>query len=72
MEGPVLFLTFNQKKCELRYKMDCLESNLYGTYNDSGYKNDKKKKKKIFVLHCLMKRDGINRMFPFAKRGIGE
>ena len=52
--------------------MDCLESNLYGTYNDSGYKNDKKKKKKIFVLHCLMKRDGINRMFPFAKRGIGE
>ena len=24
----------------------------------------------IFILHCLMKRDGVSRMFPFAKRNI--
>ena len=22
---------------------------------------------KTFILHCVMKRDGVNRMFPFAK-----
>ena len=27
----------------------------------------------IFILHCLMKRrDGVDRMFPFAKRDISE
>ena len=26
----------------------------------------------IFILHCLTKRDGIDRMFPFAKRDISE
>ena len=26
----------------------------------------------IFILHCLMKRDGVNRMFPFAKRDINR
>ena len=26
----------------------------------------------IFILHCLMKHDGVDRMFPFAKRGISE
>ena len=26
----------------------------------------------IFILHCLMKRDVIDRMFPFAKRDISE
>ena len=26
----------------------------------------------IFILHCLMKRDGDNRMFPFAKRDISK
>ena len=25
-----------------------------------------------FVLFCLMKRDGVNKMFPFAKRDISE
>ena len=25
-----------------------------------------------FALFCLMKRDGVNRMFPFAKRDISE
>ena len=24
----------------------------------------------IFILHCLMKYGGVDRMFPFAKRGI--
>ena len=26
----------------------------------------------IFILHCLMKRDGVDRMIPFAKRDISE
>ena len=26
----------------------------------------------IFILHCLMKRDGDDRMFSFAKRIISE
>ena len=26
----------------------------------------------IFILHCLMKRGGVDRMFPFAKRDISE
>ena len=26
----------------------------------------------IFILHCLMKRDGVNRMFPFAKWDINR
>ena len=26
----------------------------------------------IFILHCLMKRDSVDRMFSFAKRDISE
>ena len=26
----------------------------------------------IFILHCLVKRDGVDRMFPFAKQDISE
>ena len=26
----------------------------------------------IFILHSLMKRDGVDRMFPFAKRDINK
>ena len=26
----------------------------------------------IFILYCLMKRDSIDRIFPFAKRDISE
>ena len=26
----------------------------------------------IFILHSLMKRDGVDRMFPFAKRDISK
>ena len=26
----------------------------------------------IFILHSLLKRDGVDRMFPFSKRGISE
>ena len=32
----------------------------------------KRQKSWIFILHCLMKHDGVDRMFPFAKRGISE
>ena len=35
-------------------------------------KMTKRKKLCIFILHSLMKRDGVNRMFPFAKRDISE
>lgn len=26
----------------------------------------------IFIFHCIMKQDGIERMFPFAKRDNSE
>ena len=32
----------------------------------------KRQKFWIFILHCLMKRDGVDRMFPFIKRDISE
>ena len=35
-------------------------------------KMTKRQKFWIFILHCLMKRDGVDRMFPFAKRDISE
>ena len=38
-----------------------LEPNFYGTWHDI-----------IFILHCLMKRDGVDRMFPFIKWDISE
>ena len=28
----------------------------------------KRQKVWIFILHCLMKRDGVDKMFPFAKQ----
>ena len=35
-------------------------------------KMTKRQKFWIFILHCLIKRDSVNRMFPFAKRDITE
>ena len=35
-------------------------------------KKRKRQKFWIFILHNSMKRDGIGRMFQFAKREIGE
>ena len=35
-------------------------------------KMTKRQKKWIILLHCSMKRDGVDRMFPFAKRDISE
>ena len=35
-------------------------------------KTTKRKKFWIFILHCLMKRDGVVRIFPFAKWGVNE
>ena len=35
-------------------------------------KMTKRQKFWIFILHCLKKRDGIDSMFPFAKRDISE
>ena len=32
----------------------------------------KKQKFWTFTLHCLMKRDGVDTMLPFAKRDISE
>ena len=29
-------------------------------------KNDKRQK--LFILHCLMKRDGVDKMLPLAKQ----
>ena len=35
-------------------------------------KMTKRQKLWIFILHCLMKRDGVDRMLSFAKRDISE
>ena len=35
-------------------------------------KMTKRQKLCIFILYSLMKRDGVDRMFPFAKRNISE
>ena len=35
-------------------------------------KMTKRQKLWIFILHSLMKRDGFDRMFPFANRDISE
>ena len=35
-------------------------------------KMTKRQKSWILILHCLMKRDGVDRMFPFAKQDISE
>ena len=35
-------------------------------------KNDKKRKILNFILHFLMQRDGVDKMFPFAKQDINE
>ena len=35
-------------------------------------KMTKRQKFWIFILDCLMKRDGVDKMFPFAKRDISE
>ena len=32
----------------------------------------KRQKLWIFILYSLMKRDGVDRIFPFAKRDISE
>ena len=32
----------------------------------------KRQKFWILILHCLMNHDGVDKMFPFAKRDIGE
>ena len=32
----------------------------------------KRQKLRIFILHCIMKRDGVDGMFPFAKKDISE
>ena len=35
-------------------------------------KMTKRQKFWIFIFHCLMKHDAVDRMFPFAKRDISE
>ena len=35
-------------------------------------KMTKRQKFWIFISHCLMKRNGVDRMFPFKKRDISE
>ena len=35
-------------------------------------KMTKRQKFLIFIFHCLMKHDVVDRIFPFAKRDISE
>ena len=48
---------------EIQHQMEVLNP-VYMAPN----KDDKKTKVWIFILHCLMKRDGVDKMFPFEKQ----
>ena len=72
--GSALFSVFNQKKMwvKIKHQMEVLNP-IYMTPNIAVFtKMTKRQKFWIFIFHCLMKRDGIDRMFSFAKRDISE
>ena len=50
--------------CELRYNTK------WKSWTQFIWHLTKRQKFWIFILHCLMKRDGVDKMFPFAKQDI--
>ena len=74
IKGSALFSVFNQKKIwvKIQHQMEVLNP-IYMTPNITTLtKMTKRQIFWIFILHCLMKRDGVDRMFPFAKWDIIE
>ena len=68
------FSVFNQMKMwvKIQHQMEVLNP-IYMSPNMTALtKVTKRQKFWVFILHCLMKRDGIDRMFPFAKQDISE
>ena len=56
----------------MQHQMQALNP-IYFTPNMTALtKTTKRQKLRIFILHSLIKRDGVNRMFLFAKRDINE
>ena len=74
IKGSALFSVFNQKKMwvNIQHQVEVLNP-IYMSPNMTALtKMTKRLKFWIFILHCLVKRDGVDRMFPFAKQDISE
>ena len=74
IKGSALFSVFNQKKMwvNIQYQMEALNPTYMAPNMTALTKMTKRLKFWIFILHCLVKRDGVDRMFPFAKQDISE
>ena len=74
IEVPALFSVCNQKKMsvQIQHETEVLNPIYMEPNMTARAKKTKRQKFWIFILHCLMKHDGVDRIFPFAKRNISE
>ena len=72
IQGSAFFPVFNENKMwsKIQHQMEALNQ----IYMAPNMRTLKKIKilNNDFALFCLMKRDGVNRMIPLAKRDISE
>ena len=59
-------------RVKIQHQMEVLNAIYMAPNMTALTKMAKRQKFWIFILHCLMKCDSVNRMFPFAKRDITE
>ena len=57
---------------KMQHQMEVMNPSYIATTMTALTKMTKRQKFWIFILHCLMKRDGVDRMFPFTKRDTSE
>ena len=57
---------------KMQHQMEVLNPSYIAPTMTALTKMTKRQKFWIFILHCLMKRDGVDRMFPFVKRDISK
>ena len=57
---------------KIQHQMEILNPIYVAANITARTKMTKRQKYWIFILHCLMKRDSVDRMFSFAKRDISE
>ena len=57
---------------KMQHQMEVMNPSYIATTMTALTKMTKIQKFWIFILHCLMKRDGVDRMFPFTKRDTSE
>ena len=69
-KGRHFFHYLTKRKCEFRYKIKWKSWIQFMWHLTWQYLQ--KRQFWILILHCLMKRDSVNRMFPFAKWDINR